>query len=162
MYVTTRSTSNPPFPPCFVESLGTTRLGSFSSNNYLCFFLSPSGIPESEREAKRASVITQLTEEEIKRMRVTCTVRELAHSWTLDWLVVSDPVCFLQLAREVMDIAARAVRLGVTTDEIDRLVHEVCFDIVLYYYLSMFTNTPNVFSIANCGKPRLPSSLHVP
>ena len=30
----------------------------------------------------------------------------------------------LQLAREVLDIAAKAVRVGITTDEIDRIVHE--------------------------------------
>ena len=31
----------------------------------------------------------------------------------------------MQLAREVLDIAAGAIRPGVTTDEIDRIVHEV-------------------------------------
>lgn len=30
----------------------------------------------------------------------------------------------LQIAREVLDAAARVVRPGVTTDEIDRVVHE--------------------------------------
>ena len=35
-------------------------------------------------------------------------------------------VCMItQLGREVLDIAAAAIRPGVTTDEIDRLVHEV-------------------------------------
>lgn len=31
---------------------------------------------------------------------------------------------YLQIAREVLDAAARVVRPGVTTDEIDRVVHE--------------------------------------
>lgn len=29
-----------------------------------------------------------------------------------------------RLGREVLDIAARAIKVGVTTDEIDRIVHE--------------------------------------
>ncbi len=33
-----------------------------------------------------------------------------------------------QLGREVLDIAARAVRVGITTDEIDRIVHEACIE----------------------------------
>ena len=35
-----------------------------------------------------------------------------------------DRICFLQIAREVLDAAARVVRPGVTTDEIDAVVHE--------------------------------------
>jgi methionyl aminopeptidase len=31
----------------------------------------------------------------------------------------------MQLSREVLDIGARAIKPGVTTDEIDRIVHEV-------------------------------------
>ena len=31
----------------------------------------------------------------------------------------------LQLAREVMDTAAKNIRVGITTDELDRVVHEV-------------------------------------
>lgn len=34
-------------------------------------------------------------------------------------------VSIVQMGREVLDIAARAVAVGVTTEEIDRLVHEV-------------------------------------
>ncbi|KAF2764613.1 peptidase M24 [Teratosphaeria nubilosa] len=33
-----------------------------------------------------------------------------------------------RLAREVLDIAARAAKPGVTTDEIDRIVHEACLE----------------------------------
>ena len=36
----------------------------------------------------------------------------------------------LQLGREVLDVAAQAIAVGVTTEEIDKLVHEVRKDIV--------------------------------
>lgn len=32
------------------------------------------------------------------------------------------------MAREVLDIAARAVKPGVTTDYIDKIVHEACVE----------------------------------
>ena len=35
---------------------------------------------------------------------------------------------YLQLGREVLDEAARVVDIGVTTDEIDRVVHEACIE----------------------------------
>ncbi len=38
-----------------------------------------------------------------------------------------DNVCFLQLAREVLDISAMMVKPGVTTEEIDHAVHLVKF-----------------------------------
>jgi len=34
-------------------------------------------------------------------------------------------LCYFQLGREVLDEAAKAVAVGVTTDELDRIVHEV-------------------------------------
>ena len=34
----------------------------------------------------------------------------------------------LKLAREVLDEAAKAVAVGVKTDEIDRIVHEACIE----------------------------------
>ena len=33
-----------------------------------------------------------------------------------------------RLAREVLDIAASALKPGVTTDEIDKIVHEACIE----------------------------------
>jgi len=33
-----------------------------------------------------------------------------------------------KLGREVLDVAAKAIEVGVTTEEIDRLVHEACID----------------------------------
>jgi methionyl aminopeptidase len=32
------------------------------------------------------------------------------------------------MGREVLDVASRALRVGVTTDEIDRIVHEACIE----------------------------------
>jgi len=33
-----------------------------------------------------------------------------------------------QMGREVLDVAGKALRVGVTTDEIDRIVHEACIE----------------------------------
>ena len=33
-----------------------------------------------------------------------------------------------QMGREVLDVAGKALRPGVTTDEIDRVVHEACME----------------------------------
>lgn len=33
-----------------------------------------------------------------------------------------------RLAREVLDVAAAALRPGITTDEIDRIVHNACLE----------------------------------
>ena len=92
---------------------------------YTSFSLFVAGIPHGEKEAKRASVITQLSPEEIEGLKVACRVSEqpLPSSHTL-----SSPVCRAQLGREVLDVGARAVRPGITTDEIDRLVHEACME----------------------------------
>ncbi len=37
----------------------------------------------------------------------------------------------VQLGREVLDIAAAAVRVGVTAEEVDRVVHEVCVHVCM-------------------------------
>ena len=37
-----------------------------------------------------------------------------------------------KVAREVLDTATRQVRAGVTTDELDRIVHETCIDLGAY------------------------------
>ncbi|VDD75605.1 unnamed protein product [Mesocestoides corti] len=63
------------------------------------------GIPVSEREAKSSHSIISLNDEEMESMRVTG-----------------------KLAREVLDVAIEAVDIGVTTDEIDRIVHEACIE----------------------------------
>lgn len=63
------------------------------------------GIPHSEQRVTSSRVITILKEKEIECMRTVC-----------------------RLAREVLDIAAAAVRPGITTDEIDEIVHEACIE----------------------------------
>lgn len=66
----------------------------------------PGGIPRSELEMKmKATHIKTLSDEEIEGMRVAC-----------------------KLGREVLDEAAKVIGVGVTTDEIDRVVHEACIE----------------------------------
>lgn len=65
----------------------------------------PMGIPISEQAVKGTAQIKVLDDEEIEGMRVAC-----------------------KLGREVLDEAARVCDVGVTTDEIDRIVHEACLE----------------------------------
>lgn len=51
------------------------------------------------------TTIKVLNDEEIESMRVSC-----------------------KLGREVLDEAAKAIAVGVTTDEVDRVVHEACIE----------------------------------
>ena len=44
----------------------------------------------------------------------------------------------LQLGREVLDVAAQAIAVGVTTEEIDKLVHEVRKDIATVFIVFTF------------------------
>lgn len=60
----------------------------------------PNGYPASEARATRTEHIAALTPEEVAGVRAACRV-----------------------AREVLDAATAAVRPGITTDELDRLVH---------------------------------------
>ena len=76
----------------------------------------PEGFPLSEQKLRGNTYIRQLDEEEIEGLRVAC-----------------------RLGREVLDEAAKAVEVGVTTDEIDRIVHEAtvdreCYPSPLNYY----------------------------
>ncbi|XP_068705433.1 methionine aminopeptidase 1-like [Montipora capricornis] len=63
------------------------------------------GVPLSEIKSKQSMQIKVLSGEEVEKMRVAC-----------------------RLAREVMDTAANNVRVGITTDELDRIVHEACLE----------------------------------
>jgi methionyl aminopeptidase len=65
----------------------------------------PRGYAESEMSLRGSTKIKVLTSEEIEKMRVVC-----------------------RLGREVLEIGARAIKIGVTTDEIDRVVHEACME----------------------------------
>mmetsp|Transcript_6400 Transcript_6400/g.9655 ORF Transcript_6400/g.9655 Transcript_6400/m.9655 type:complete len:382 (+) Transcript_6400:65-1210(+) len=66
----------------------------------------PTGIPETEMQDRRTNnSIRVYTPEEIQGIREAC-----------------------RIGREVLDIAAAAVRVGVTCDEIDRVVHEATIE----------------------------------
>lgn len=65
-----------------------------------------SGTPISEEQSDRMSTSFRiLNADEIERMRTVC-----------------------RLAREVLDIAVRAADVGVTTEEIDEIVHNACIE----------------------------------
>lgn len=59
----------------------------------------------SEESFRGNTTIKVLDDEEIESMYVSC-----------------------RLGREVLDEAAKAIAVGVTTDEIDRIVHEACIE----------------------------------
>ncbi|KAK9103211.1 hypothetical protein Sjap_020465 [Stephania japonica] len=59
------------------------------------------GIPKIEPNSDLQNVVEIKTQEQIEKMRETC-----------------------RIAREVLDAAARVIKPGVTTDEIDAVVHE--------------------------------------
>ena len=63
------------------------------------------GIPESERIAKSSTSIEIKTPEQIEGMRKVC-----------------------KLAREVLDLAASHIKPGITTDELDEIVHKACIE----------------------------------
>jgi methionyl aminopeptidase len=65
----------------------------------------PEGYPASERAIRGSTNIETLSDEDQELLRIAC-----------------------KLGREVLDEAAKAVAVGVTTDEIDRIVHEACIE----------------------------------
>ena len=76
----------------------------------------PEGHPLGEITERGSTIVKVLDDEEIAGLKVAC-----------------------KLAREVLDEAARAAAVGVTTDELDRIVHEAaiereCYPSPLNYY----------------------------
>lgn len=65
----------------------------------------PNGFPHSEQKLRGSTSIRSLSEEEIEGMKLAC-----------------------KLAREVLDEGVAAAGVGVTTDEIDRIVHEAAVE----------------------------------
>lgn len=63
----------------------------------------PQGLPKSELAIRGSTKIKVLEPSAIEKMRTIC-----------------------RLSREVLEEGAKAIRVGVTTDEIDRVVHEAC------------------------------------
>ncbi|CAI5449054.1 unnamed protein product [Caenorhabditis angaria] len=80
------------------------------------YVLHPEGVSLEERQSKNERIIKVLTDDEIEGLKVAC-----------------------KLGRECLDEAARVCDVGVTTDEIDRAVHEAaierdCYPSPLGYY----------------------------
>ena len=69
------------------------------------YVTNPRGVDPRETDAKREKMIACNTGKEIEIMRRVCA-----------------------MGREVLDIAHRACRVGITTDEIDRIVHEATIE----------------------------------
>lgn len=65
----------------------------------------PEGIPLTEQLVKLSSVIKVLNDEEQEEMKIAC-----------------------KLGREVLDEVASMIGVGVTSDEIDKVVHEACIE----------------------------------
>lgn len=65
----------------------------------------PRGIPRSEISSKKSGLIEVLSPQDIEGVKRACV-----------------------LGREVIEVAARMIRVGVTTDEIDAAVHQACLD----------------------------------
>ena len=71
------------------------------------YAVDPNGYPYSEMEIRGSQKIAVLTEDEIEKMRVVCKV-SLANKY----------------GREVLEAGAKLAKVGTTTDEIDRVVHD--------------------------------------
>ncbi|KAJ3310534.1 Methionine aminopeptidase 1 [Boothiomyces sp. JEL0838] len=69
------------------------------------YALDPRGYPKSEMSMRGSTKIQVLTPEEIEKMRVVC-----------------------KLGREVLEEGAKMIKVGTTTDEIDRVVHDACME----------------------------------
>jgi methionyl aminopeptidase len=55
-----------------------------------------------------------------------------------------------RMGREVLDVASRALRVGVTTDEIDRVVHDACMERNVYPSPLNYYNFPKSVRNASC------------
>ncbi|KXN73971.1 methionine aminopeptidase-like protein 1 [Conidiobolus coronatus NRRL 28638] len=77
------------------------------------------GIPRSELALRNSSKIKVLEPSEIEAMKVVCN-----------------------LAREVLDLGAAAIKVGATTDEIDRVVHEATIERNAYPSPLNYNNFP--------------------
>lgn len=77
------------------------------------------GQPRSEQRIGRSTAITVCDEKTIEKMRIVG-----------------------KLAREVLDIAAAAIKPGLTTEEIDRIVHEACMERDAYPSTLNYYNFP--------------------
>jgi methionyl aminopeptidase len=65
----------------------------------------PKGYPYSEMTLRGSTKIETLNAEQIEKMKVVC-----------------------RLGREVLEEGAKMIKVGTTTDEIDRVVHDACME----------------------------------
>ncbi|KAF7721451.1 Methionine aminopeptidase 1 [Apophysomyces ossiformis] len=87
------------------------------------------GIPRSEFVASRYSTIKVHTPEEIEGIRKACKVHRKVIIKVLNRIgLLTNYALHLKITREVLDIAAKSIRIGITTDEIDRIVHEATIE----------------------------------
>lgn len=136
------------------------------------FFLVPAaGTPKSEI-AKAGQPPRILSLEEQQKMRTVCRVSSVSSGQThkprclpvlpsfLAPIELIPSICTCQLAREVLDIAAAAIRPGVTTDAIDAIVHEAIIERNAYPSPLNYRNFPKsvctcVFGVAVIWCPHL-------
>ena len=90
---------------------------------YSHFSSSYLGIPTSEVKSRGSHTVEALSPKDIEAMRVVCKVS----LWFLLSFSTFSPFVE-QIGREVLDIAGAAVKVGITTDEIDRIVHEATIE----------------------------------
>ena len=92
------------------------------------------GIPKYNRSVVRSNKIEQLDAKAQDGMRKVC-----------------------RLAREVLDIAAAAVRPGITTDEIDEIVHKACIERNVSYSRMSSARTSTLINTVLPITPKLQS-----
>ncbi|XP_004308462.1 PREDICTED: methionine aminopeptidase 1A-like isoform X2 [Fragaria vesca subsp. vesca] len=105
LYCMKKGQSRSPKLPYF-EWTGTLRPYPISSKRVVPSHIdlpdwAADGIPKEEPSSDLQRIVEIKTPDQIERMRETC-----------------------RIAREVLDAAARVIRPGITTDEIDRVVHD--------------------------------------
>ncbi|KAL6125958.1 hypothetical protein ACLB2K_074009 [Fragaria x ananassa] len=105
LYCVKKGQSRSPKLPYF-EWTGTLRPYPISSKRVVPSHIdlpdwAADGIPKEEPSSDLQRIVEIKTPDQIERMRETC-----------------------RIAREVLDAAARVIRPGITTDEIDRVVHD--------------------------------------
>ncbi|KAJ8447330.1 hypothetical protein Cgig2_013107 [Carnegiea gigantea] len=80
------------------------------------------GIPKAEPNSDLQRAVEIKTPEQIERMRETC--KSLDKDPARTPCPIHGVTCATRIAREVLDAAARIIQSGITTDDIDRVVHE--------------------------------------
>lgn len=111
-------------PQCTIDSMPAAEMMMFSFTGKLRpGKLSPKrGLPKTIERPDYADHIQGVSACEEADSRSRSDPRKM----DAESLVAMRECC--KLGREVLDIAGRAVRVGITTDEIDKIVHEACIE----------------------------------